>query len=146
MVLQPANTIMDEYANALGNQEEYNTPWHCLKCRIIDNHGKFPFTLCNDVLLMNIRNSDSMKMFEALPSFEAVSKVSKFSNLRNNDVDENLPINIDCKYYQVDNFQKLQTKNKKNFNIFHSNVYGIESHTMMFCTLFYLEYQLTSMF
>ena len=29
---------MDEYANALGNQEEYTTPWHCIKCRIIDNH------------------------------------------------------------------------------------------------------------
>ena len=65
-----------------------------------------------------------MKMFEA---FEAVSKVSKFSNLRNNDVDENLTINIDCKYYAVDNFQKLQAKNKKNFNIFHSNVNGLES-------------------
>ena len=62
-------------------------------------------------------------MFEALPSFEAVSKVSKFSNLRNNYVDENLPTNIDCKYYPVDNFQKLQAKKKKkNFNIF------LESH------------------
>ena len=69
-----------------------------------------------------------MKMLEALPRFEAVSKVSKFSNLRNNDVDENLPINIDCKYYLVDNFQKLRAKNKKNFNIFHSNDNGLESH------------------
>ena len=69
-----------------------------------------------------------MKTFKALPSFEAVSKVSKFSNLRNNYVDENLPINIDCKYYPVDNFRKFQAKNKKNFNIFHSNVNGLESH------------------
>ena len=37
-------------------------------------------------------------------------------------------MNIDCKYYPVDNFQKLQAKNKKNFNIFHSNVNGLESH------------------
>ena len=83
-----------------------------------NSHEKFPLTLCNDVLLMNIRNSDSMKMFEALPSFEAVFKVSKFSNLRN----------IDCKYYLMDHFQKFQAKNKNNFNIFHSNVNGIESH------------------
>ena len=124
--------LMDEYANTLGNQEEYTTPWHCLKCRIIDNQEKFPFTLCNDVLLMNIRDSDSMKMFEALPSIEAVSKVSKFPNLRNNKVDENLTIN--CKYYLVDNFQKLQAKNKKNFNIFHSTVNGLESHHDVFHT------------
>ena len=28
----------------------------------------------------------------------------------------------------MDNFEKLQAKNKKNFNIFHSNVNGLESH------------------
>ena len=86
--------LMEEYANALETEEESTTPWHCLKCRISDNHDKFPFTLCDEVLLRNITNSDSMRMFEALPSFEVVSKVSKFSNLAKNDVDENLPTNI----------------------------------------------------
>ena len=46
--------------------------------------------------------------------------------MTNNDIDENLPTNINCMYYTNDEFSKLPNYN--NFNIFHSNVNGLESH------------------
>ena len=66
-----------------------------------------------------------MSFCECLPKLEVVTEVSKFSNLSDNEVDYNLPILSSCKYYSVNEVQKL--KNKDNFNIFHTNINGLES-------------------
>ena len=50
---------------------------------------------------------------------------SKFDELECNEVDHNLPNRLINKYYYVGEVQKLNTS--KNFNIFHSNVNGLES-------------------
>ena len=56
---------------------------------------------------------------------ELVTEVSKFSNLQAYDLDLNMADQNDCKYYTVNEFQKLNLQKK--FNIFHSNVNGLES-------------------
>ena len=66
-----------------------------------------------------------MNFLKSLPSLEILSEVSKFSNLQSAEVDLNMAYQTDCKYYSVDEFQKLN--NKKNFNLFHSNVNSLEA-------------------
>ena len=110
-----------------------NEPWQCLVCTIRYHHIIFPFILSNDVDLDNIINSDSMNMYEMLPKFEIIAEISKFSNLGNNDIDTNIPNNVNCKYYSVNDFHKqlAENENKKKdnkFNIFHSNVNGLDTH------------------
>ena len=105
--------------------ENNELTWHCLVCKIRFQHENIPFTLLNDTELENINNSESMKFCNELPKFEIISEVSKFSELDNNDIDHNLPNQISNKYYSVGELQKI--KMSKNFNIFYSNVNGIEN-------------------
>ena len=89
-------------------------------CRIRLSCSLFPFTLSDSIELQNIQNSNSMRMLDALPTFEVVNEVSKFANVDCNDVDLNIINNINCRYYSVDDFYKLQSKvgEGRNFNIF----------------------------
>ena len=66
-----------------------------------------------------------MKFLESLPELELVTDVSKFSNLQAYDLDLNMANQSDCKYYTVNEFRKMNLQKK--FNIFHSNVNGLES-------------------
>ena len=109
-------------------------PWLCLVCRIRLRHKCFPFILTSDEAdIENITNSDSMKMFENLPKFEIKSKISKFSNLGSNDIDNNLTNNVNCKYYSVNDLhkqldEKVSKKKENKFNVFHANVNGLDTH------------------
>ena len=76
--------------------------------------------------MLNIANSDSMRIFEMLPTFEILSETSKFANLRLHDIDASLSSNVNCKYYSVNDLHKHLKTNKQNFNVFHSNVNGLE--------------------
>ena len=60
-----------------------------------------------------------MKFLESLPELEISTEASKFSNLQAYDLDLNMA-NLN-----VNEFHKL--KLQKKFNIFHSNVNGLES-------------------
>ena len=99
--------------------------WYCLVCKVKANHNNFPFTLCDDIEIQNINNSNAIRYCESLPAFEVVNGVSKFSNQSNNEVDFNLPVRSTCKYYTVNEFQKLNKTN--NLNIFHTNINGLEA-------------------
>ena len=94
--------------------------WQCLLCKVKFHHYNFPFTLCDDNEIRNLNNSNSMRFCESLPKLQIMTEVSKFSNQLDNEVDYNLPIRLNCKYFTVNEVQNL--KNKNNFNIFHSNV------------------------
>ena len=65
-------------------------------------------------------------MFDSLPKFDVLTEKSRFSGPSSCDVDANLDTNINCNYYTVDDFHKLQFE--KNFNLFHSNVNGLDFH------------------
>ena len=60
---------------------------------------------------------------ESLPRLQVMTEVSKFSNQLDNEIDYNLPIRSNCKYFTVNEVRNL--KNKNNFNIFHSNINGL---------------------
>ena len=98
--------------------------WHCLVCKVKDNHN-FPFALCDDIEMQNINNRNSIRYCESLSAFEVVNEVPKFSNQSNNEVDYNLSVRSTCKYYTVNEFQKVNMTN--NLNIFHTNINGLEA-------------------
>ena len=66
-----------------------------------------------------------MKFCNSLPQFEVITEVSKFSNYPDNEPDYNLPIHTSCKFYMINEVQKLKTS--LNLNIFHTNKNGLES-------------------
>ena len=90
----------------------------------LDNNINFPFSSINNTDLKNLNCSNTMSFLNSLPSLEIVSKASKFSNLQM-DVDLNMAYQTDCKYYSVDEFQKL--KINKKFNLFHSNTNSLQA-------------------
>ena len=66
-----------------------------------------------------------MKFCDSLPKFEVITEVSKFSNYPDNEPDYNLPVRTNCKYYMINEVQKLKTS--LNLNIFHTSINGLES-------------------
>ena len=99
--------------------------WHCLVCSIITNLDSMPFTVCNNLELTNINNSDSMRFLESLPNVDIVEQIVSFTEHASNDSNIELPAKGTCKYYSVKKYQLLNKKS--NFNIFHSNIIGLES-------------------
>ena len=89
------------------------------------NKENLPFTLSNSSELVNLNNSDSLDFLNHLPSLETIYEASSFSKYNLPDIDAETPNLVTSKYHTVANFQKL--KIEKDFNIFHSNVNGLES-------------------
>ena len=99
--------------------------WHCLVCIIRNNGVSIPFTNCDNTELINISSINSMRFLESLPNLEIVTETNSFSEFSLNDISKELPNNTSCKYYSVDEYQRLNTK--MNLNIFHSNINGLGS-------------------
>ena len=66
-----------------------------------------------------------MAFTESLPDKEMVNETIKFSNVTGNVAMEELSSKTCCKYYSVEEYQKLPDDN--NMNIFHTNINGFES-------------------
>ena len=99
--------------------------WHRLVCSIKTNLDSTPFTVCNNLELTNINNSDSMRFLESLPNVDIVEQIVSFTEHASNDSNIEIPAKGTCKYYSVKEYQLLNEKS--NFNIFHSNINGLES-------------------
>ena len=120
-------TSAAEYENLVLNEDE-NFVWNCLYCTLKFNHENLAFTLVEDSEIEKINKSDSMKFCEFLPSFDCISMTDKFMSVQAHNVnnyDQNISSMLHSKYYRVNTFQQLKNNNK--FNIFHSNVNGLES-------------------
>ena len=113
-----------KYLQSTMNDDDAKS-WHCLYCTMKFNHINIPFTLTDDSELDKINISNNMRFCDFLPSFETISDTNKFSNFQQNEEDYNLPSHLDSKYYSVYDFQRL--KIQRNFNVFHSNVNGLET-------------------
>ena len=116
-------TSIETYNNFILSED--SETWHCLLCKVKYNHIIFPFTLCDDIEIQNINNSNTARFCDFLPKFAIANEISKFSNQYDKEVDYNLPVCTSRKYYTVNEFQNL--KNSKNLNIFHTNINGLES-------------------
>ena len=108
------------------DNDDPNIQWHCLYCTVKFNQKNIAFTLSDSHELIKINQSDSMSFCQFLPSEQIISETSKYETLTfDNDSDSEIPIMLNSKYHSVEAVQKLN--NHKNFNIFHSNVDGLES-------------------
>ena len=97
----------------------------CLKCSTSFLLYNMPFTACTDLELSNLYTCNSLKFLNALPSFEVLSEVSKFSDMSSNEVDLNMAYQADCSYHTVEDIKKLKVE--RNLNIFHTNINGLET-------------------
>ena len=89
------------------------------------HHDNVPFTTCSLSELVNINNSDTLDFCHHLPSLEIIHEASSLAKYSLPDPDLDLPNLVNSKYHSVSEFQKLRIE--KNFNIFHSNVNGLET-------------------
>ena len=89
------------------------------------HHEILPFTACSLSELVNLNKSDNLEFCHFLPSLEVVHESSSLAKYSLPDPDCDLPNLVNSKYHSVIEFQKLKVE--KNFNIFHSNVNGLET-------------------
>ena len=93
------------------------SPWYCLVCRIRHNHVLCPITVIDNQYLININNSNSVEMFDVLPTSYFLSKYAK---LKSHKIDSKLP-NKELKgLHQWLSVNRLALNiTKTNFVIFH---------------------------
>ena len=118
-------TSREMYEYLQNTVDDEAVSWHCLNCTVKFHHQNLPFTLTDDSELDKINKSKYMRFCEFLPSLETISVTTNFSNFPHNEDDYTLPSYLNSKYYSVYNFQNL--KIQKIFNIFHSNMNGLET-------------------
>ena len=66
-----------------------------------------------------------MRFLKSLPNAEIVIESTKFPNSSSNEISLELPSKTSCKYYYVNEYQRLN--NLRNLNIFHTNINGLGS-------------------
>ena len=110
---------------SLAQYRQYEGVWCCLACTVGFHHRHVPFTSCSLSELININNSDTMEFCNFLPSLEVVRESSSFAKYSQPDPDLDLPNLVNSGYHSVSDFQNLNIQ--KNFNLFHSNVNGLET-------------------
>ena len=101
--------------------------WTCPKCTLLNNAEMFPFGLLSNDYINNMNSSNSMHKLDMIPEFEITSQITKINEICSNDIDDNIPNNVNCKYFTNEEFSSLP-KTKNSFNLFHANVNGIENH------------------
>ena len=100
-------------------------PCVCLVCNLSQNLDRLPFTRCDNIQLINIYNTNSLRFLKSLLNAEIVIESTKFSNSSSNEISLELPSKTSCKYYSVNEYQLLN--NLGNLNIFHTNINGLGS-------------------
>ena len=106
-------------------QNSSNFEWECLYCTLKEKYEIFPFTLSDTNELIKINNSDTMEFCKSIPSLEIIQETSSYEKYSLPDTDSTFPNLLNSKYHSVEEVQNLRIE--KDFNIFHSNVNGLES-------------------
>ncbi len=127
-------TNLNEYRFYQATNYDPSVKWFCLYCTLIFHYENIPFTLCSITELLNLNKSDTMEFCHYLPSLEIIDETASFEKYSVPDFNLELPDLVNSKYHTVEEFQKLDIAD--DFNIFHSNVNGIESkfdslHTLL---------------
>ena len=101
------------------------------------HYNNIPFTLSDTYELEKINMSDSMQIFDHLPSLETIYETKKLATFKvtNSDEEGTLPTLVNSKYYDINEFQKL--KIQKNINVLHV---GLKSKTRIVKTLSVVAY------
>ena len=114
-----------EYEFYENNQDNPEVQWCCLYCTLKEKHGIIPFSLSDTDELVKVNNSDTMEFCKTIPSLEVIQETSSYEKYSLPDIDSTFPNLLTSKYHSVEEVQSLNVG--KSFNIFHSNVNGLES-------------------
>ena len=120
-------TSKEDYHFYQTTNDDSDIKWYCLLCTMRNRHENFPFTLTDASDLLKINNSDSMEFCKYLPGLEILHETSSYAKYSLPDPDSAFPNLNTSKYHSVSQFQNLRTED--HFNIFHSNVNGLETNT-----------------
>ena len=71
------------------------------------NANTFPFGLIENYDLMNLNYSDCMKDLKNLPTYDIIDAARNFDSLNNYDIDENIVLNLNTRYYSAHEFQSF---------------------------------------
>ena len=119
--------ICDSY---LSNLKILANDWSSLKCSVINNSELFPFGLESNYELKTINQVNYFALQEKVSSFSIMAEINKLDNLASADIDQHLNDRINSKNYSIDEFNNkfINYNNCSSFNVFHSNVNGLDSH------------------
>ena len=114
------------------HQKNPTATFHCLKC--MENY--IPFSLLNDNQFSIAVKQGINYQLETNLSYNPIEMDKKLFNRINNAValhhndndDDVLDTYTDCKYYGIEDFQKLKVKPEKSFSIFHLNIHSVQAH------------------
>ena len=105
---------------------EYGSPrtttnCNCISCTIPKYSQIFPFTLETDDVLLDSNATHLPSIFELIPYLQSLSELQNPSNSCGYDTNGNAAPEIDCNYYNVQEFQYIETS-AKDISLFHMNI------------------------
>lgn len=77
--------------------------------------------------MQDLQNHSLPSCIEKLPIFEASSNLTGLPNLRDNDIDEQFPVNIQSKYFTLSELASVET-NANDLMILHTNIRSLSAH------------------
>ena len=107
--------------------------FHCLKC--MENF--IPFSTLNDNQFniavkqgVNYTLETGIKYNPVEMDKKLFERINHAISIGQNDDngDDEIDTYIDCKYYGVEDFQKLKIKPEKSFSVFHLNIHSVQAH------------------
>ena len=104
--------------------------WTCISCTIQKLSHIFPFTLEADEVLLGTNDTNLPSIVYLLSSLQVLSKVQNLPNLSDYDMDKKIKPDIDCRYYNVQEFQSVETS-AKDISLSHMNIRGVSIYIVM---------------
>ena len=77
--------------------------------------------------MQDLQNHSLPSCIEKLPIFEASSNLTGLPNLRDNDIDEQFPVNIQSKYFTLSELASVEA-NANDLMILHTNIRSLSAH------------------
>ena len=87
----------------------------------------FPFSSLANEDLLGLYDFDLPSFVDSTPSFEVTSNLMNLPNLSDYDIDEQMPQNIDSRYFTLPELSSLQSSSS-DFSILHTNIRSLSLH------------------
>ena len=87
----------------------------------------FPFSSLANEDLLGLYDFDLPSFVDSTPSFEVTSNLMNLPNLSDYDIDEQVPQNIDSRYFTLPELPSLQSSSS-DFSILHTNIRSLSLH------------------
>ena len=104
-------------------KEPDDVPWFCKLC-IKD---MFPYSSLANEDLLGLYDFDFPSFVDSKPSFEVATNLMNLPNLSNYDIDEQVPQNIDPRYFTLPELSSLQSSSR-DISILHTDTRSLSLH------------------